>query len=643
MKTQPIVPAAVERDAAGVPYSAMYGDAYHPAAGAVQQARHVFLAGNGLPERWRGRERFVVLETGFGLGNNFLATWDAWQRDAKPCRLTFISIEQHPLTRAALAAMPRDPSLADLARQLVEVWPPLTPNLHRLSFDDGQVQLLLCLGDAAAWLPEIVARVDAFYLDGFTPSKNPQMWQPRLFKAMGRMAAPGATAATWSTARAVKDGLRTAGFDVAKAQGVGGKFEITVARHAPAFVPKALASRRHDTGPERGHAVIIGSGLAGCASAWALAQQGWTSTVIDAHGEPAQETSGNPAGLFHGIVNPQDGAHARFNRAAALEAQRVIGSLMRCDPTLGQIEGLLRLDTTDSGTDAMRTVLARLGVPTDYVQAVDAEQASSLAGMTLSQPAWFYPGGGWLRPAALCRAFLATAADRAAFIGKTRVHALRQSDSQWQVLAADGQVLASGDAVVLANGGDAMRLAASAAWPMRPVRGQISIAPAAGLALPRIPIAGSGYLLPAMDDRAIFGATTQPDDADPAVRENDHHHNLSQAGRLTGDSAWSHLPISSLDGRVGWRWQTDDRLPVIGGVPLPMRELEGSRLDQPRFVARQPGLFVFTGLASRGITWCALGAQWLASSVTGSPAPLEASLIDAVDAARFASRQARRG
>jgi tRNA 5-methylaminomethyl-2-thiouridine biosynthesis bifunctional protein len=626
----------------GVPFSLGFGDAYHPAAGALQQARHVFLAGNGLPGRWRGRDRFVVLETGFGLGNNFLATWDAWRRDGRPCRLMFISIEQHPLTRADMASMPRDPSLAGLAGELIGAWPPLTPNLHRLAFDDGQVQLLLCLGDAAAWLPEIVARVDAFYLDGFTPSKNPQMWQPRLFKAMGRMAAPGATAATWSTARAVKEGLRAAGFDIAKQAGIGGKFEITVARHAPAFIPKVSASRRDAVARERGHAVIVGAGLAGCTSAWALAQLGWTSTVVDAHGEPAQETSGNPAGLFHGIVNPQDGAHARFNRAAALEAQRVIAQFMRDDPSLGQIQGLLRLDTSGADASAMRAMLAISGLPTDYVQAVNASEASSLAGMTLSQPAWFYPGGGWLRPAALCRTFLAKIGGHTSFVGHTRVHSLRQSDSRWDVLGADGQTIASGDAVILANAGDALRLSGGAAWLMQPVRGQLSFAPAAGLSLPRLPVAGSGYLLPPIDGRAILGATTHPDDADPTCREPDHRHNLSQAERLTGDAAWSRLAMCSIDGRVGWRWQTDDRLPVIGSVPLPTDMLEGTRLDQPRFVARQPGLFVFTGLASRGITWCALGAQLLASMVTGSPAPLEASLIDAVDAGRFASRQARR-
>jgi len=642
MKTLPIRAAEVQvRD--GVPFAPEYGDVYHPVAGPLQQARHVFLAGNGLPDRWRGRDRFVVLETGFGLGNNFLATWDAWRRDGSPCRLSFISIEQHPLTRADMAAMPRDPSLADLARQLVDAWPPLTPNLHRLSFDDGQVQLLLCLGDAAAWLPEIVAEVDAFYLDGFTPAKNPQMWDPRLFKAMGRMAAPGATAATWSTARAVKDGLRTAGFEVAKQPGVGGKFEITVARHAPRFVPKAWPSRRQAAAKERGHAVIIGAGLAGCASAWALAEQGWTCTVIDARPHPAQETSGNPAGLFHGIVNPQDGAHARFNRAAALEAHQVFASLLRDDPTLGQLDGLLRLDSSGRNADQLRAQLVATGLPTDYVQGVDANEASTLAGMRLHQAAWFYPSGGWMRPAALCRAFLARAGGKAAFVGNARAHELHQADGQWLVRGMDGQAIASGDAIVLANGGDALRLAADAAWPMQPVRGQISLASAAGLALPRIPVAGSGYLLPAVDGTAIFGATTQPDDTDPTCRDEDHRHNLSQAERLSGDAAWSTLSAAKLQGRVGWRWVTDDRLPVIGGVPLPRPMLEGTRLDQPRFVARQPGLFVFTGLASRGITWCALGAQVLAAWVTGSPAPLEASLIDAVDVARFASRDARRG
>src|SRR5438552_7960401 len=170
MKTEAIVPAQLEHTPAGLPFSSVYGDLYHPAAGALPQARHVFIGGNGLPERWRGRDRFVVLETGFGLGNNFLATWDAWRRDGGSCRLHFISIEQHPLTRAAMASMPRDPALAPLAAQLAQAWPPLTPNLHRLGFEDGRVELLLALGDVSAWLRERSASVDASNLAGLAPA-----------------------------------------------------------------------------------------------------------------------------------------------------------------------------------------------------------------------------------------------------------------------------------------------------------------------------------------------------------------------------------------------------------------------------------------------------------------------------------------
>ena len=245
MKTRPIVPAHLQWTDEGVPFSDEFDDVYHPAAGALEQARHVFLAGNGLPERWQGRERFVVLETGFGLGNNFLATWDAWRRSEQRCRqLHFISIEQRPLTRDDLRAVQRDASLADLASRLADAWPPLTPNLHRLSFDDGRVELLLALGDVAAWLPELVAQVDAFYLDGFAPAKNPQMWQARIYKAMARLAAPGATAATWTAARSVRDGLVSAGFDVTRASGRGGKRDITLATYTPALYSIANPRRR---------------------------------------------------------------------------------------------------------------------------------------------------------------------------------------------------------------------------------------------------------------------------------------------------------------------------------------------------------------------------------------------------------------
>lgn len=642
MKSVPVVPATLARDADGTPFAPAFGDVYHPAAGALVQARHVFLAGNGLPGRWQGRDDFVVLETGFGLGNNFLATWDAWRRDPQACRrLHVLSIERHPPTRDDLSAVPRDPALAELADTLVAAWPPLTPNLHRLAFDGGRVQLLLAFGDVADWLRELVARVDAFYLDGFAPARNPAMWHPRLFKAMARLAAPGATAATWTAARGVRDGLAAAGFEVRLGPGTGGKRDITLARYAPAFMPRTAPRRSVATPPGERRVAIVGAGLAGCAAACALAELEWDSVVIDRRPGPAQETSGNPAGLFHGVVHAHDGPHARFNRAAALQACEAVREAIAHDGAAGAVDGMLRLETSGADVASMRALLARVGLPPDCVQAFDADAASRLAGLPLRHPAWFHAAGGWVDPAALARSFLRRAGAQARFLGGTSVHGLRPDGDGWALLDAHGATIAQAPVVVFANAAEAGPLL-GADLPLQRLRGQLSTAPADCLAAwPRIPVAGAGYLLPAVGGRAVFGATSQADDDDPTVRAADHAENLAQLATLLGhDPA---IATASLDGRVGWRATAIDRLPLVGAVPDTDAAARQARLDQPRLVPRRPGLFVFTALGSRGITWSALGARLLASWVTGAPAPVEASLVDALDPARFLARRARRG
>lgn len=644
MKTAPVVTAPLDFDADGVAYSALYNDRYHARIGALAQARHVFLQGNGLPERWRGRERFVVLETGFGLGNNFLATWDAWRADPQRSdRLHFISFEKHPLAREDLARAHAGSALPELAAELVQAWPPLTPNLHRLAFAGGRVQLLLALGDVAQWLPEIVAAVDAFFLDGFAPDRNPQMWQPRVLKALGRLAAPGATAATWSVARAVRDGLASAGFEVRSAPGIGGKREITQARFEPRFTPRGAPSRLAAPAAGERHAIVVGAGLAGCATAWALAEQGWRCTVFDALPSIAAAASGNRAGIFHGIFNPQDGAHARFNRAAALQATAVVRSAIARHGVPGQLGGVLRLESALPHA-TMAAQVAALGLPADYVQALSAADAARLSALPLAAPGWFFPGGGWVAPGALAASWLQRAGNGTVFRGGTAVAALRRAGERWQLLDAAGQVLGEGGAVVLANAGDAARLLGAADWPLHLARGQTTELPAAtpGLRLPALPVSGNGYVLPPLPEgMAMFGATSQPGDAEPTLRTADQGHNLARVAALTGSAP--DAASTALGGRVGWRCVADDRLPLIGAMPdWHALQQPGTRLDQPRFVPRTPGLFVFTALASRGITWAALGAQTVASLASGAPCPLEASLLDAVDVGRYASRAARR-
>ena len=661
MKTSAIVAADVVVGADGVPWSPVYGDRYHPQSGALAQARHVFLAGNGLPGRWQGRRRFVVLETGFGLGNDFLAARAAWQADPQRCeRLDFVSIEKHPPSRDALARLHAGSELAVLASELVAAWPPLTPNLHTLRFDGGRVRLLLALGDVADWLPQIVADVDAFFLDGFAPDRNPAMWSPRVCKALGRLAAPGATAATWTAARAVRDALQAAGFEVRSAAGSGGKRDITLASHVPPPGWRRPPRRLGIAPDNERQALIVGAGLAGCACAWALAEQGWTSRIVDRLPAPAGAASGNAGALFHGTVNAQDGRHARFNRAAALRIGEAVRMARERHGAAGAQEGLLRLETARD-LPSMQAMLAALGLPSDYVQALGAAAAGAAAGLSLDLPAWFYPGGGWVDPAALARSYLERAGNAASFTGGVEVATLRRqpiaSDADgtqaphWQLLDGTGRVVAAAPVVVLANGCDALRLAAgaaAAAWPLAAVRGQATLLPAdtPGLRLPALPLAGSGYLLPALPGgRALCGATSQIGDESTVPRTGDDLQNLQRLAVLTG--SLPRIEEKDLQGRAGVRCVAPDRLPLIGGVPaLPAAgDAAAPRLglDQPRNVPRLPGLHVFAALASRGVTWSALGAEIAAAVISGAPCPVEADLLDAVDAARFASRAARRG
>src|SRR5574342_316327 len=194
------------------PYAEAFGDVYHSAEGGPGQSRHVFLAGNGLPRRWAGRGRFVILETGFGFGLNFLVTWQAWRRDPDRCgRLHFVSVEKHPFSLQDLRTLhERYPELREEAAQLHSQWPLLVSGGHRAELEQGRVVLTLFFADIKI-LRELRLAAESIYLDGFSPAKNPEMWSPALMRALSRLAAPQASAATWSVAASVRSALESAG------------------------------------------------------------------------------------------------------------------------------------------------------------------------------------------------------------------------------------------------------------------------------------------------------------------------------------------------------------------------------------------------------------------------------------------------
>jgi tRNA 5-methylaminomethyl-2-thiouridine biosynthesis bifunctional protein len=579
----------------------------------AQRSEEASLHARRLLRRWAGRRRFVVLATDFGLGHAFLAARAAWQADSQRCeQLVFIALALHPPRRDDLARVHAGASLEALAGELAEAWPPLTPNIHVLDFDAGRVRLLLALGAARRLLPQLAARVDAFLLEEVG---DPVPTDRRFFAGLARLAQPDASLYSRVATASLRNGLASAGFVIEANHGDGRA--PTLARYTPHFTPRRSPVRKASTasGSERS-AVIVGAGIAGACAAAALARLGWRCTVLDRHAEPAFAASGNRAALFHGTAHAADGVHARLHRAAALLAARRYAPLIATGRVAGSASGLVRAHPGPTWA----------GLPPEYVQP-GADGAPAL-----------YPAAGWIAPRDLVRALLGDPGIR--FEAETPVHTIRAQDGTWSALDAQGQAIARAPVLVLAGaqGNDTLvRSAGGPGWPTRASRGQVT-----WFGTPQRlerPITGEGYAVTLPGGDVLCGATAQENDTDPQVREADHVFNLARLRALTGIVP---DPGARLHGRVAWRSQTPDRLPIVGAVALATpADDSAARLDRPRRVPRLPGLFVLGGLGSRGLTWGPLAGEVLAAWIDGAPMPLEGDLVDAIDPARWIVRAAR--
>ena len=611
--TAPLVPATLAFAPDGTPWSEAYGDVYHSAAGGPAQARHVFLAGNGLPARWRGRRAFTVLETGFGFGLNFLATLRAWREDpGRPARLHYVSLEKHPFSGADMERLhARYPELAAEAAALRAAWPPLVPGMHRLELEGGGVVLTLAFADATDALRELRLAADAIYLDGFAPAKNPAMWSRAAMKALARLAAPGATAATWSAAAPVREALAAAGFEPEKRPGFAAKREMLAARYAPRGgarpLPAPWASRR---------ALVIGAGMAGAAVCERLAARGWEVVLIERRREPGAEASGNHAGVFHPVATADDSVLARLTRAGSLYALARWSAL---EGAAWAACGALQLARDGREDEAQARALAALGENPAYMRRVTRAEASELAGVGLAAGGLWFAPAGWARPPSLARAQLAHSATEACF--GIEVASLEQGDGGWTARDAAGHAIAAAPVAVLANAEDAPRLAPGCGIALRRVRGQVSYLPEASFRAPRLPVLRGGFVLPAIEGIAVAGASYDFDDDDPSPRLDGHAGNLERLERIVPGAARG-LDPAALDGRVGFRAATRDRLPVAGELA--------------------PGLYGAFGYGSRGLVWAALAAELIASLIEREPLPLEGKLADALAPARFSRRRPSR-
>lgn len=592
----------------GTPFSSEFQDVYHASHGGLAQARHVFLRGNGLPEAWQGRDAFTILETGFGLGLNFLAAWDAWRADpARPARLHFVSVEHAPMCREDLvAALAPFPEIDALARALATVYPPPLAGFHRLHFDAGRVILTLLFGDAHALLPQLGARADAFFLDGFSPAKNPQIWSPAIVRELARMAKPGATLATWTVSGGVRTALADAGFAVEKRPGLPPKREMLTGRFA-------ASSNGGEAAPAR-KAVVVGAGLAGTLAAERMASRGWEIDLIDAR--PSRDA---PAvGLLRPIANLRDAINAQVSRSAYLYALQHYRALQHDGYHLQWNRcGVLQLAEGEDEAARFEAIARSQGYPPSFLDYVDAVRARDIAGREVRGPAWWFPEGAFVSPESLAIASLARAGAAVRKRLGLRVERIQHEGSAWRAFDAEEQLIAEAPVMVIANAADAKRLLPGSRLTLSAVRGQVTYLPASSERSLEVVVSGSGYVAPLPDGGHCVGATYHHDDGDSGVRASDHRENLARAeSMLPGFTAGLHP--KDLDGWTGYRATVPDRLPIFGATSL-------------------GGLYAATGLGSRGLLWAPLGAELIASHLEGEPLPLPRDLEGAISPRRFLS------
>lgn len=628
---RPLQPAELAYTDYGAPYSDAYGDIYHSVDGGPGQARHVFLAGNRLPERWHDQDCFVILETGFGTGVNFLATWAAWQADPRACRrLHYVAVEKHPFSADALARLHEAwPEYGDLAARLRAAWPTLVPGYHRLQFADGRLILTLLLGDAATTLPRLDARIDAFYLDGFSPAKNPDMWSPALIAQLARLANREATLATWSVAVPMRDGLKAAGFETAKAPGFGHKREMLVGR--------LLESRPRATVPDR-RAIVVGAGVAGSTACERLASRGWQVTLFDRQPGPAHEASGNLAGILMPMISRDDNIASRLSRAAFLHALRTWASPeARAAGARLLAGGVFQIARTPEQEHQQREIAESLALPCEFMQYLDRPQAEARLGHPVPAGGWLFPLAGWANPPSLCHAALTLAGGQVEARFGQSVARAELCAGQWRVYGEDDGCLAEAPVLVLASGADATRFEQAAPLPIQRVRGQVTLVPETRMPGLTAALCRDGYATPALDGRHAVGASYDLD-ADPLPRQACDDDNLARLAHLIPGVD---LLGETFTARVGFRPVLPDRLPIAGGLP-DWSALPTSTAARLADVPRQPGLYGLLGYASRGLVWASLLAEALVSRLEAEPMPLESDLLGAIDPARFPLRALRK-
>ncbi|GAB1438204.1 bifunctional tRNA (5-methylaminomethyl-2-thiouridine)(34)-methyltransferase MnmD/FAD-dependent 5-carboxymethylaminomethyl-2-thiouridine(34) oxidoreductase MnmC [Providencia sp.] len=664
MKKSVVQTAQLSWNAEGTPMSEQFADIYFSNQDGLAESRHVFLQGNHFPERFSSHpfKTCVIAETGFGTGLNFLALWQSFRQfkaqtpETKLQQLHFISFEKYPLSKPDLIAAHRCwPELASLSEALCDNWPPALSGNQRIILENGTVILDLWFGDVNEQISllkdNLNNKIDAWFLDGFAPSKNPQMWSEHLFATMAKLARANGTFSTFTVAGFVTRGLQQAGFAIKKVKGFGQKREMltgVMADKATEISMPWFAKRKADDPTD---IAIIGGGLASLTAAYTLHKRGAKVTLYCKDPFVAQNASGNRQGAIYPLLTGRGDPLERFFVSAFPFATRFYHQLAKQGLEFeGQWCGVSQLAYNDKVAHKIAGMLTTEW-PENFAVAKNRQQLSDICGVDVNHGGIHYATGGWLCPAQLCESLqLYLQQQGVEFRFGHDVSELKSDGANWQLVIntpTQTGLTSIHSTVVIANGHKLRQFSQTVNLPISPVRGQVSHIPTNDtLQQLKNVLCFEGYLTPAdaSGKQHCLGASYQREHLDLDYSEEEQQGNRQKLIDNLPDVTWPEdIDISQKRSRQGIRCVIRDHFPLLGNVPNYEKHLEAYR-DLPVKIAKNqpiepapvyPNLFIFGALGSRGLSTAPLCAELLAAQIFGQPLPLDDETLGELSPNRF--------
>ena len=660
LQQQELRPAQIHWDAEGQPFSDDFNDVYFNTDSGIDESRFVYINPSRLPTRWKQHQgSFTLVETGFGTGLNFILTWLEWiefqaKNDVTHAsthqhsnHLHYISIEKFPLSKDQISqALSLFPQLKHLTDQLTAEYPLLIKGFHSLQFKHQNLTLTLIFDDINSALPQLNGPIDAWYLDGFAPAKNPDMWSEILYSSMTQLSRANTSLATFTAAGDVRRALSAAGFKLSKVSGFGMKREMMhgefIQSQGPLNSPfNTLKPWLKPDIKAIKNIAIIGAGIAGCTTAYALARRGIAVTIFDKHGI-ATEASGNPQGAMYAKLAAGEATHSEIYVQGYLQSLRWLHQHLEAGDGWDNC-GLIQLASSEKEALRQQKFITNTDYPSQLLHSIDQKEASTISGITMNCGGLFFPEAGWVSPQRLCQELLKHPLIR---IEKAHIKNLTEFKESKGF-----------SHVVIACANQSQELLSDSYLPTKSIRGQLTYLDQSVEALQQNPIGlktvlcGKGYIAPAHQGKFCLGASYNMKDNETEMRLSDHQKNFHYLEDFGEEFQQLHHQLQkqaaeSFPGRTGFRCTTPDYLPMAGPLINEQvfdQDFTAIRKNLARYprqkVAFHPGLYVNIGHGSRGLTSAPLCAELIAAYICGENFPLAKNHAEALLPGRFFIRE----